>query len=411
MRPTIISAVAALALAAAACTSQGVVDAGPVPGAAPTTSANAVGSPAPDASTTTPAGAGGPDATTATQGTTQVSVWLTRGGLVEPVARTVPRVARVGAETVKSLLTGPTATETRSGFGTAVPAGTRFVDLTIEDGIAKVDLSREFEAGGGSLGLTLRLAQVTCTVGQFPTVKGVRFALAGELVSVFTGDGIVLDKPVTCDSYRDVLGPAAFPGIWPFATRAELDAYVAGSDLTFRDPVATAREFATRYLGMDNPVTFPLKSGGTGSADVPVGPRYIEGHTPLPNPQPRFTVAVRQLAQQDASGPWTVIGASSPDITTTVPAGGAKVISPARVSGSAHTFEGNVTVQVREDGMLAGASLGRGAVTGGGDQLRPFSGEIAFRGPSKPAGAVVFLDLSAADGQGVLSATVVRVRF
>ncbi len=31
--------------------------------------------------------------------------------------------------------------------------------------------------------------------------------------------------------------------------------------------------------------------------------------------------------------------------------------------------------------------------------------------PSKPGGAVVFLDLSAADGQGILRATVVRVRF
>ncbi len=61
--------------------------------------------------------------------------------------------------------------------------------------------------------VTMRLAQVTCTVDQFPTVKGVRFALAGELVSVFAGDGIVLDKPVTCASYRDVLGPAGFPGI------------------------------------------------------------------------------------------------------------------------------------------------------------------------------------------------------
>lgn len=42
--------------------------------------------------------------------------------------------------------------------------------------------------------------------------------------------------------------------------------------------------------------------------------------------------------------------------------------------------------------------------------LRPFSGDIAFRAPSKPAGALVFTDLSAADGQ-VLRATVVRVRF
>jgi hypothetical protein len=61
--------------------------------------------------------------------------------------------------------------------------------------------------------------------------------------------------------------------------------------------------------------------------------------------------------------------------------------------------------------MLAGQALGRGVVTGGGDALRPFSGEVAFRSPSKPAGAIVFVERSAADGQGILRAAVVRVRF
>jgi len=420
MRRSFVVVLALLALAASACSNGGAIDAGPVPRGAPsTTTAGAATAPGstdptstevPGAITTLPpAGNAGGTATTAAG--IGVSVWLTRGERVEAVPRTVPRVPAVGAEAVKALLAGPTAAEARAGFGTAVPGGTRFLHLTIEDGIAKVDLSRDFESGGGSLGLTLRLAQVVCTVNQFPTVKGVRFALAGALVSVFTGDGIVLDKPVTCDSYREVAGPAAFEGIWPFATRAELDAYAAGPERTFRDAVATAREFAAKYLGMDDPVTFPFQPTGTGAGEVPVGPRYAEGRTPLPNPRSTFAVAVRQLGRQDASGPWTVVGAASPDLVTSLPLAGARIGSPVSVTGSAHTFEGNVVVQVREDGMLAGGSLGKGAVTGGGDQLRPFSGAVAFRAPSKPAGAVVFLDLSAADGQGVLRATVVRVRF
>ena len=49
-------------------------------------------------------------------------------------------------------------------------------------------------------------------------------------------------------------------------------------------------------------------------------------------------------------------------------------------------------------------------MTGGGDQLRPFSGDVAFRAPSKPAGAITLVELSAADG-AVRKATVVRVRF
>lgn len=397
-----LAVLALLALTVTACGSDGATDAGPVPGR-PETTVTTTETPA-----TTPA--------TTAAGTTQVSVWLARAEKLEPVSRSVPSVPRIGAEAVKALLAGPTATEAANGFSTAVPKDTRFLDLAIDGaGIAKVDLSRDFESGGGSLGLTLRLAQVACTVGQFPTVKGVRFALNGELVSVFSGNGIVLDKPVTCDSYREVLAqpgqPAPFAGIWPFATKAELDAYAAGSEKTYRDPLATARDFLTKYVGMDNPVDFPPRTTAPGQVEVPMGPRYAEGHTPIANPQARFGVIVRQLGDQGASGPWTVTEVVAFDITPTAPKALDKVASPAHLTGSARAFEGTVNVQIREDGMLAGQSLGKGIVTGGGDVKRPYSGDIAFRSPSKPGGAVLFTELSAADGQNIMQVAAVKVRF
>ena len=396
---------ALVALVATACGSDGATDAGPVPGRPETTVTTVTTA---DTAATTPA--------TTAAGTTQVSVWLARGEKLEAVTRTVPSVPRSGAEAVKAVLAGPTAAESRNGFTTAVPKDTRFLDLVIDgSGIAKVDLSRDFESGGGTLGLTLRLAQVACTVGQFPTVKGVRFALNGELVSVFSGNGIVLDNPVTCDSYREVLGqpgtPASFAGIWPFATRAELDAYAGGTDRTYRDPVATARDFMTRYVGMDNPVDFPSRTTGSGTVEVPMGPRYAEGRTPLPDPQPRFTVIVRQLGPQGASGPWTVTEVVAPNIVVATPKPLDRITSPVRLTGQAHASEGTVNVQVREDGMLAGQSLGKGFVTGGGDAKRPYSGDVTFRPPTKPGGAVVYTELSAADGQGILQVAAVKVRF
>jgi spore germination protein GerM len=397
-----LAVLALVTLVATACGGDGATDAGPVPGR-PETTVTTTETPA-----TTPA--------TTAAGTTQLSVWLARGEKLEPVTRVVPSVPRIGAEAVKALLAGPTAAETRNGFSTAVPKETRFLDLVIDGaGIAKVDLSRDFESGGGTLGLTLRLAQVACTVGQFPTVKGVRFALNGELVNVFSGNGIVIDKPVTCDSYREVLaqpGQASpFAGIWPFATKAELDAYAAGADRTFRDPVSTARQFAIRYLGMESPATFDFQAGGPGEGEVPMGFGVGEGRTPIRNPQPTFTVVLRQLGAQGSSGPWTVVAVTSPNIEVTRPGPLDKVTSPVRVTGRAHVFEGTVNVEVREDGMLAGQSLGKGFVTGGGDMLRPFSGDVTFRAPSKPAGAVVFTEISQADGQSILRAAVVKVRF
>jgi spore germination protein GerM len=397
-----LALVAVLAVVATACGGDGAIDAGPVPGR-PDTTVTTTETPA-----TTPA--------TTAAGTTQVSVWLARGEKLEPVTRSVPSVPRIGAEAVKALLAGPTATETRNGFTTAVPKETRFLDLVIDaGGIAKVDLSRDFESGGGTLGLTLRLAQVACTVGQFPTVKGVRFALNGELVNVFSGNGIVIDRPVTCDSYREVLAQpgstATFAGIWPFATKAELDAYASGSERTYRDPVATARDFMTKYVGMDNPVDFPSRTTAPGQVEVPMGPRYAEGRTPLANPQARFGVIVRQLGEQGASGPWTVTEVVAFNITVTTPAPLARITSPVRLTGQAHAFEGTVNVQIREDGMLAGQSLGKGFVTGGGDMKRPYSGDVTFRSPTKPGGAIVYTELSMADGQGILQVAAIKVRF
>jgi hypothetical protein len=141
--------------------------------------------------------------------TTTVALYFTRGERVEAVSRVVPRVARIGSAAIEQLLAGPTATEVAAGYGTQIPGDTRLRDLVITDGVAVVDLSGEFESGGGTLGLTLRLAQVACTLDAFPTVDGVRFALDGEVVDVFSGDGLVIDEPVTCSDYTEVSAAGA----------------------------------------------------------------------------------------------------------------------------------------------------------------------------------------------------------
>jgi germination protein M len=88
---------------------------------------------------------------------------------------------------------------------TVIPAGTRLLGLTVSKGVATVDLSSEFESGGGSASMSARLAQVACTLDQFETVKGVSFELDGRPVDVFSGEGIVLDHPVRCRDYEELL--------------------------------------------------------------------------------------------------------------------------------------------------------------------------------------------------------------
>ena len=409
MRRHLLSALALLAAVACGTTGGGSIDAGPAPSRPDDTTATTAATPPPQPGATVASGGG----------STNVKVYFTRGESLEAVNRAVPRVARVGAETVKALLAGPTADETRSGLGTAIPPDTRFLNLVIDDGVARVDLSGAFESGGGTLSLTMRLAQVTCTLDQFDSVRGVRFSLDGKLVNVFSGNGIVLDQPVTCAGYGDLLKPTpappaatTFAGIWPFTSQAEADAYADGDDTLFRNAVDTAREFARRYVGIREPVTFGGATPVGRLVEVRVGFGTGEGGLGIADPRPTMTVQLQNVGDRDGDrNPWTVIGATSEQIVVDTPKALDRVSSPVSLGGRAHAFEGTVTVDVREDGMVAGQSLGQGFVTGGGDALRPFSGRVSFRAPSKPAGAVVLYERSAADGQEVLRATVVRVQF
>ena len=129
-------------------------------------------------------------------------------GLV-PLVREVPSQAVAGAA-MNALLAGPTADEAAGrAITSAVPAGSRLLGLSVENGVATVDLSSEFESGGGSASVFIRLGQAVYTLTQFPTVRSVLFEIEGRPVSVFSSEGIVLDGSVGRDDSEDLL-PAIF---------------------------------------------------------------------------------------------------------------------------------------------------------------------------------------------------------
>lgn len=133
--------------------------------------------------------------------------WVSAGENALGIERTLPYTKAVGTAAIEALLDGPTYAEkdTWPAISTAIPAGTELLGLTIDDGIAKVDLSEEFESGGGTFGVTARLAQVVYTLDQFPTVDAVEFYIEGERVTVFSSEGIMLDGPQTLDDYDQLL--------------------------------------------------------------------------------------------------------------------------------------------------------------------------------------------------------------
>jgi hypothetical protein len=142
-------------------------------------------------------------------------VWFAKGEHLVPVVRAHRPTRGVATAAVRGLLGGPSRAERRSGMSTAVPVGTRLLGISIAKGVATVDLTSEFQSGGGALSMQMRLAQVVYTLTQFPTVGTVRFQLDGAAVNVFSGEGIVLDHPVGRSDYRD-LAPASLTvtGSW-----------------------------------------------------------------------------------------------------------------------------------------------------------------------------------------------------
>ena len=157
-----------------------------------------------------------PDATKAPADTMIVRAYFFLGSFtgnagLAPVLREIPKTSAVATAAIHALLDGPNDKElgARPAMYTDIPDGTRLLDLSIKDGVATIDLSAEFEAGGGKASILGRLAQVVYTLTQFPTVDGVLFKLDGKPVTVFGGAGVVLDHPVGREDYTDQL-PAIF---------------------------------------------------------------------------------------------------------------------------------------------------------------------------------------------------------
>ncbi len=248
------------------------------------------------------------------------------------------------------------------------------------------------------------------SAGRTKRASVVGLGLAFALCLVAAGCGDPKDDGTDPGPSTTATPANLFDGIWPFSSQAEVDAYLASGDTAYADPVATATAFAERYVGIAKPVTFgPATESGL-LREVKVGFGTMEGGGAVPDPQPTMSVFLGDVDGGD-DGPWTVVRSDAYDIVVDRPAAEDPISSPAQLLGVALAFEGTVNVEVREDGMVAGQSLGEGFVTGGGGPAAPFSGTIAFTAPTKPGGAVVFFERSSADGQGVLRATVVRVAF
>jgi hypothetical protein len=134
------------------------------------------------------------------------------GPFLVPVYRETPAGADPVTAALQALVTGPSQDELDGtpAISTAIPEGTTVHEVEIEDGIAQIDLSAEFDDGGGSFSMFARLAQVVYTATRFDGVDQVEFLIEGEPVTVFSSEGIELDGPQERSDYYDGLLPPIF---------------------------------------------------------------------------------------------------------------------------------------------------------------------------------------------------------
>ena len=148
-------------------------------------------------------------------------------GLV-PTLRVVPKTSGVARAAMEALLDSGTIRDAYSQISTAIPPTTTLLGISIKDGVATVDLSRDFASGGGSASSFLRLGQVVYTLTQFSTVRSVLFQVEGQTVTTFGPEGIVLQGPQARSDFRDQL-PTIFVDRPAFGAAANNPARITGS--------------------------------------------------------------------------------------------------------------------------------------------------------------------------------------
>lgn len=107
---------------------------------------------------------------------------------------------RVLETALETLFSSP---PTEASYTTAIPPGTKLIDLsTDKDGI-HLNLSQEFVSGGGSASMSSRLAQVIYTATSSNSGDRVWISVEGEPLENLGQEGLIVSQPMTRDDFSE----------------------------------------------------------------------------------------------------------------------------------------------------------------------------------------------------------------
>lgn len=99
---------------------------------------------------------------------------------------------------VRELIKGPSEKEKKKGVYSEIPAGTRLISITEASSRVVINISGDFENGGGTDSLYKRLFQLIKTV-KHNTNLPLYLQLDGKQVDVIGGEGIMITQPLNED--------------------------------------------------------------------------------------------------------------------------------------------------------------------------------------------------------------------
>ena len=282
---TFVPFLAGLLVVAAACTSSGGL--GPVPTVPPTTAPSIEPGPSDETPSIAPSPSASPStspsssqssspssepSSSAPAETMLVRAYYILGGApgvegLVPTLRIVPKSTGVARAAMNALLDPDAVLAKYDELSTGIPSGTKLLGIAIKNGVATVDLSSEFESGGGSASAAYRLGQVTYTLTQFPTVRSVLFQVEGRTVTTFGSEGIVVDGPQARNDFEDLL-PSIFVDRPAFGAAAGNPARITGNADVFEATFRVALLDGSGKSIVDQRAMATCGSGCRGTFDV-----------------------------------------------------------------------------------------------------------------------------------------------
>lgn len=131
-----------------------------------------------------------------------VAVYFVRSyGLTDfrltPVRRKIsPADSKINVA-ITELLKGPSKREKRKGFYTEIPETTKLIEIKETSNSVTINISKEFESGGGSNSMSMRYKQLVNTALDAEKDKPVYLEMDGKRAEFIGGEGVIVSQPLS----------------------------------------------------------------------------------------------------------------------------------------------------------------------------------------------------------------------